>query len=61
MVIANASHRRKMKKNKRIKNIDKKENNRVENKEGRRGKEKKKKLILREGIGVTTWALEDCF
>jgi len=43
-----------MKKNKRIKNIDKKENNRVENKEGRRGKEKKKKLILREGIGVTT-------
>lgn len=31
-----------MKKNKRIKNIDKKENNRVENKEGRRRKGKKK-------------------
>jgi hypothetical protein len=46
VVIANASHRRKMKKNKRIKNIDKKENNRVENKEGRRGNEKKKKNLF---------------
>jgi len=36
-----------MKKNKRIKNIDKKENNRVENKEGRRGKEKKKKTYFK--------------
>jgi len=38
-------------KRKTIKNIDKKENNKVENKKGRRGNEKRK-LILREVIGV---------
>lgn len=47
-------------KRKTIKNIDKKENNKVENKKGRRGNEKRK-LILREVIGVIAWALEDCF
>ncbi len=39
-----------MKKNKRIKNINKKENNRVENKEGRRGKGKKKNLFWEKAL-----------